>query len=55
MGIWWLEKITIVELWRRTNQLDVNEEIKRRKYEYLEHILIKPIKIHTVFHQMKET
>jgi hypothetical protein len=42
MKIWWpAEKISNQELWRRTDQADINLEIRRRKYGWIGHTLRK--------------
>ena len=41
LQIHWPEKITNIELWQRTKQLPVDEEIKRRKWKWIGHTLRK--------------
>lgn len=52
IGIWWPKKITNRELWNKTGQRSINEEIKIRKYKWIGHTLRKPIQIpcHTALH-----
>jgi hypothetical protein len=41
LGISWPETITNQELWERTEQSDINVEIKRRKFGWIRHTLQK--------------
>ena len=41
LKIWWPRKITNQELWRLTNQSPVEQQIKRRKWRWLGHVLRK--------------
>jgi hypothetical protein len=41
LGMWWPRIITNQELWERTEQSDINVEIKRRKYGWIGHTLRK--------------
>lgn len=41
LRIWWPEIISNAELWARTGQEDINNEIKKRKYNWLGHTLRK--------------
>jgi hypothetical protein len=42
LNIRWPEKIFNKELWQKTNQPPVEEELKRRKWRWIEHTLRKP-------------
>ena len=42
LNIRWPEKISNKELWQKTNQPPVEEELKRRKWRWIEHTLRKP-------------
>ena len=42
LRIHWPEKITNIELWRKTNQRPIDEEIVRRRWGWLGHTLRKP-------------
>ena len=41
LGIWWPNVISNQDLWKRTNQNNINLEIKRRKYGWIGHTLRK--------------
>ena len=41
MNIKWTAKITIEELWRITHQKSIENQIKRRKWNWIEHTLRK--------------
>ena len=41
MRIFWPEKITNIELWKKTNQKPVEGEIKSRKWKWIGHTLRK--------------
>ena len=42
LGIFWPETINNNDLWQRTEQLEAEEEIKRRKWRWIGHTLRKP-------------
>ena len=42
LNIRWPEKISNKELWQKTNQPPVEEELKRRKWRWIGHTLRKP-------------
>jgi hypothetical protein len=39
--IWWPRRISNQELWQLTGQVNMNEEVKRRKYGWIGHTLRK--------------
>eukprot|EP00105_Crassostrea_gigas_P028092 XP_011449634.1 PREDICTED: uncharacterized protein LOC105343837 [Crassostrea gigas] len=41
LQIWWPNKITNEDLWRRTNQFPIPQEIKKRKWKWIGHTLRK--------------
>ena len=41
LKIWWPNKITNEELWRKTNQEDITSTIRRRKWNWIDHTLRK--------------
>jgi hypothetical protein len=41
LKIWWPRKISNIDLWRKTNQIDINLEIRRRKFGWLGHTVKK--------------
>ena len=41
LKIWWPNKITNEELWRKTNQEDITSTIRRRKWNWIGHTLRK--------------
>ena len=44
LRIFWLDQITNNELWKRTKQLKINLQIRKRKWGWLGHTLQKPSK-----------
>ena len=41
LKVWWPNKITNEELWRKTNQEDITSTIRRRKWNWISHTLQK--------------
>lgn len=42
LNIWWKDKVSNVDLWKRTNQDPIDVQIQRRKWSWIGHTLRKP-------------